>query len=56
MGKSAGAYTVLLTGGGSLALSQMLLRRFSRATMMYEPILANARGLAKLAIRPGFLN
>ena len=56
VGKSAGAYTVLLTGGGSLALSQMLLRRFSRATMMVEPILANARGLAKLAIRPGFLS
>jgi len=56
VGKSAGAYTVLLTGGGSLALSQMLLRRFSKATVMYEPILANARGLAKLAIRPGFLS
>jgi len=45
-----------LTGGGALALSKMLLGRFPKATMMCEPILANARGLAKLAIRPGFLS
>lgn len=56
VGKTAGAYTILLTGGGALALSRMLLGRFPKAIVMYEPILANARGLAKLAIRPGFLS
>ncbi|MCP4409506.1 MAG: hypothetical protein GY807_17500, partial [Gammaproteobacteria bacterium] len=49
-------YTILLTGGGALALSETLLRQFPKATVMYEPVLANARGLAKLAARPGFLN
>jgi hypothetical protein len=38
-----------------LALSGRLLRRFPDATVMFEPVLANARGLAKLAVRPGFL-
>jgi hypothetical protein len=56
VGKSGNAYTVLLTGGGALALSSTLLRQFPTATVMYEPVLANARGLAKLAVRPGFLN
>jgi len=56
VGKSREAYTILLTGGGALALSVTLLRQFPKATVMYEPILANARGLAKLAIRPGFLD
>jgi len=53
--KKAQAYNILLTGGGALAMSSMLLRQFPKATVMYEPVLANARGLAKLAIRPGFL-
>jgi hypothetical protein len=56
VGRSRHAYTVLLTGGGALALSSTLLRQFPTATVMYEPVLANARGLAKLAVRPGFLN
>jgi hypothetical protein len=56
VGKSKDAYTILLTGGGALALSETLLRQFPKATVMYEPVLANARGLAKLAARPGFLN
>ncbi|MCP4359367.1 MAG: hypothetical protein GY796_15240 [Chloroflexi bacterium] len=55
VGKTAGAYNILLTGGGALAMSSMLLRQFPKATVMYEPVLANARGLAKLAARPGFL-
>ncbi|MCP4386727.1 MAG: hypothetical protein GY802_00400, partial [Gammaproteobacteria bacterium] len=55
VGKTAGAYNILLTGGGALAMSAMLLRQFPKATVMYEPVLANARGLAKLAARPGFL-
>jgi len=49
------AYRVLLTGGGALALAARLLQRFPAATVMDEPVLANARGLAKLAARPGFL-
>ena len=56
VGKAKEAYQVLLTGGGALALSGRLLRRFPEATLMYEPVLANARGLAKLAVRPGFLD
>jgi hypothetical protein len=55
VGKTAGAYNILLTGGGALALRETLLRQFPTATVMYEPVLANARGLAKLAVRPGFL-
>ncbi len=56
LGKAKDAYQVLLTGGGALALSTRLLSRFPKATVMHEPVLANARGLAKLAIRPGFLS
>lgn len=56
VGKAKEAYQVLLTEGGALALSGRLLRRFPEATLMYEPVLANARGLAKLAARPGFLD
>lgn len=56
VGKAKEAYTVLLTGGGTLGLSATLLRQFPGATVMYEPVLANARGLAKLAARPGFLS
>lgn len=55
VGKQAGAYNTLLTGGGALALREKLLQQFPHATVMHEPVLANARGLAKLAIRPGFL-
>ncbi len=55
LGKAKDAYHVLLTGGGALALSARLLARFPQAILMPEPVLANARGLAKLAIRPGFL-
>jgi hypothetical protein len=56
VGKAKDAYNILLTGGGALAMSTTLLRQFSKATMMYEPVLANARGLAKLSMRPGFLD
>ncbi|MBE7550095.1 MAG: hypothetical protein HS126_03335 [Anaerolineales bacterium] len=48
------SYHILLTGGGALAMREMLLRQFPKATVMPEPVLANARGLAKLAARPGF--
>ncbi|RME74349.1 MAG: ParM/StbA family protein [Chloroflexi bacterium] len=56
IGKKGGMYNVLLTGGGALAMSGVLSRRFPGATVMYEPVMANARGLAKLAARPGFLD
>lgn len=56
VGKAREAYHVLLTGGGVLALAVRLHRLFPQATTMYEPVLANARGLAKLAARPGFLD
>ncbi len=55
LGKTKDTYKVLLTGGGIIALREGLLRRFPKATVMYEPVLANARGLAKAAVRPNFL-
>jgi len=55
LGKAQGSYKVLLTGGGIIGLREGLLRRFPKATVMYEPVLANARGLAKAAVRPDFL-
>lgn len=48
-------FRILLTGGGALALAPRLLQLYPQATVMPEPVLANARGLAKLAVRPGFL-
>ena len=48
-------HRVLLTGGGAIAMAAKLLQRFPQATVMHEPVLANARGLAKMAMRPGFL-
>lgn len=49
-------FRVLLTGGGAVAPAPRLLQLFPHATVMPEPVLANARGLAKLAVRPGFLS
>jgi hypothetical protein len=56
IGKAKEAYQVLLTGGGVISLAPRLLRRFPEALVMPEPVLANARGLAKLACRSGFLD
>jgi len=53
---NAAEHRVILTGGGALALSRRLLSVYRHATVMHEPILANARGLAKLAVRPDFLS
>jgi len=49
-------FRILLTGGGALALAPRLLQNWDHAELMPAPILANARGLAKLAQRPGFLD
>lgn len=46
---------VLLTGGGALALAGRLTRKYPHTEVMYEPVLTNARGLAKMAQRKGFL-
>lgn len=54
--KKQAAYRVLLTGGGSLSMATRLMQLFPGATMLHEPVLANARGLAKMAQRPGFLD
>jgi len=48
-------FRVLLTGGGALALAPRLLQAYEHAEVMADPVLANARGLAKLATREGFL-
>jgi hypothetical protein len=56
VGKLKQSYRVLLTGGGVLAMRKTLLNRFPQAVLMPDPVLANARGLAKLANRPGFLS
>ncbi len=48
-------YRVLLTGGGTMSLMKRLLRLFPNAIVLHEPVLANVRGLAKLANRKGFL-
>jgi plasmid segregation protein ParM len=48
-------FQVLLTGGGALALAPRLLRQYPHAQVVDDPVQANARGLAKLAVRPGFL-
>lgn len=50
------AWRVLLTGGGALSLRQKLLALFPAAEFMPDPVRANARGLAKLACRKGFLD
>ncbi len=55
LGKMKDTYQVLLTGGGALVMQETLLRQFPQATVMHEPVLSNARGLAKAAVRPGFL-
>lgn len=53
--ENAAAYRVLLTGGGAVALASRLRQKYEHAEAMAEPVLANARGLAKMAQRPGFL-
>jgi hypothetical protein len=44
---------LLLTGGGCLALGEHLARQLPHATLLDDPVTANARGLARLAQRPG---
>lgn len=47
--------TILLTGGGSLALGNRLRLTFSNAIELMDPVTANARGLARFAQRKGVL-
>lgn len=44
---------LLLAGGGCLALGSRLQALFRHATLLPDPVTANARGMAKLAQRPG---
>jgi len=44
---------LLLTGGGVLMLGDRLLERLPHAVLLADPVTANARGLARLAQRPG---
>jgi len=50
----AGKFRIILTGGGALALASRLQRQYPHAELSADPSLANARGLAKLAVS-GFL-
>ncbi len=47
-------FRIILTGGGALAMAGRLQRQYPHAEMAANPALANARGLAKLAVS-GFL-
>lgn len=53
--RQGAAYHTILTGGGALSMARKLLELFPEATLLHEPVLANARGLARMAQRPGFL-
>jgi len=48
-------FRILITGGGALALAPRLRQSWPHAEVMPDPVLSNARGLAKLAQRVGFL-
>lgn len=56
LGKQAKRFVILVAGGGALALGSRLVRQYEHAVVVPDPLLANARGLAKLAVRPGFLD
>lgn len=49
LGRSAGKFRLILSGGGALALSSRLRRQYPEAEMAPTPEVANARGLGKLA-------
>jgi len=44
---------LLLAGGGCLALGSRLRQQLPHATLLHDPVTANARGLARLAQRDG---
>lgn len=48
-------FNILLTGGGAIALGPALQKEYPNSTILDDPVLANARGLAKLAQREGVL-
>jgi len=47
----AARFRIILTGGGALALVGRLQREYPHAEIAPDPAMANARGLAKLALR-----
>lgn len=49
LGRSAGKFRLILSGGGALALDSRLRRQYPAAEMASTPEVANARGLGKLA-------
>lgn len=49
-GKAANEFRIIMTGGGALALAPRLQRQYHHAEMAPQPVVANARGLAKLAL------
>ncbi len=51
----AGKFRIFITAGGALALGRRLLAQYPRAVVVDDPVMANGRGLAKLAARAGFL-
>ena len=53
---NAARFNILLTGGGAIALGAALLKQYPSATVLDDPVLANGRGLAKLAQREGVLS
>lgn len=44
---------LILTGGGALVLKEMLLEHYPYAIILDNPVLANAEGMARYAIREG---
>jgi hypothetical protein len=49
-------FKILITGGGGQALATKLTNRYPHAVLVPDPVLANARGLAKAAQRTGFFS
>lgn len=54
VGKAA-KFRVFITAGGSYILARRLANRFSKMVVPVNPVSSNAEGLAKLAVRSGYL-
>jgi len=53
---NARRFRVLCLGGGALALGERIRRQWPHTEIAPDPVTANARGLAKLARRAGYLD